>query len=52
MRYQSFYDRQAAELEAADKRMDPHGEMNTPEHLRIFEQDMKKYGVAGVEDVK
>ena len=49
--YQSQIDQRAAELEAADKRMDPHGEMNTVGDIRKYEQDMKKYDLAGVEDV-
>ena len=46
--YQSEIDRRADEAEATARGLDPHGEMNTPEHMRQFEQDMKKYNVAGV----
>ena len=40
--YQSQIDQRAAELEAADKRNDPHGEIITAGDIRKYEQDMKK----------
>ena len=48
--YQSQIDQRAAELEAADKRMDAHGEIITDGDLRAWERHLKD--VAGIEDVK